>query len=206
MNQIEPGTLIILPALYGLRVVDMEKIFLYPDWFIETDEEFQKSTQRTKIDILGANGKISLSIPVKKHGKGTPTSAIKIDYIQKWQNQHWRSIQSAYGRSPFFEYYEQELKYFFHQKPELLVDFTVPILKWIHNQYHPKGLFSVTLSQTEFNLQPQTELHLSYERDKTNEKQRWNYTQVFGQEFVTELSVLDALFCAGPNFGNHKSG
>lgn len=198
-------TPVVLPPLYGLSVPDFEKIYPNSDWEIDANEEFEKTTSRTNLNILGANGKISLTIPVKRFEKGTPTSAIKIDYVQKWQNQHLRSLQSSYGKSPFFEYYRGELETLFCQKPELLTDFTIPILKWIHSQYFPKGKLSVILAQTEKKLVPEDKLHFPFGKDKTHEKQIWKYTQVFGQEFVTGLSVLDMLFCEGPNFANRKT-
>ena len=193
---------IILPANYGLSVSEMTEIYPNPNWAIKTYDVFERATARSTLQILGANGKISLPIPVKKYLKGTPTSAIKIDYLQKWQNQHWRSIQSAYGKSPFFEYYRTELEKLFLQKPDLLIEFTIPIIKWIHRQYFPKGNFSVIMAQDEQKFQPINHSILSMNWKKGTEKQERQYTQVFGQEFVTGLSVLDALFCEGPNFGN----
>lgn len=195
---------LLLPAMYGWSVADMQKAAGFATWRIYPHDVFKKATARSSIRILGANGPIVLPIPVKKHAKGTLTSAIEIDYIQKWQNQHWRSLQSAYGKAPYFEYFKTELEYLFHQKPALLVDFTVPILKWIHSQYFPKGTCTVILAQETLNLQPCDELPLSAEQDKAMETKPWKYMQVFGKEFVPGLSVLDALFCAGPYFPGDK--
>ena len=82
---------------------------------IETADNFQKQSYRNRMYIYGANGKLQLNIPVKhnKEGLKTPYKLIEIENVELWQNQHWRSIESAYKSSPFFEYYEDELKPFF---------------------------------------------------------------------------------------------
>ena len=44
-----------------------------------------------------------------------------------WRHQHWQALQSAYGDSPFFEYYEDDLRPFFTERWELLYDFNEAI-------------------------------------------------------------------------------
>ena len=176
-----------------------------PNWLIDLNESFEKATQRTRIQLLGANGKISLSIPVKKSIKGTTSHQIRIDYIQKWQNQHWRTIQSAYGKAPFFEYYQSEIASLYAQAPEFLFEFSVPLLKWVHIQFFSKGFFCDNLTQNSIEFQPDNIQSLSLESDNGVSSHAIFYSQVFGQNFVPGLSVLDYLFCCGPHFANRKS-
>lgn len=192
-----------VPALYGLSVDQFLR--METNWVVDLEEVFQKATLRTQIQLLGATGKISLSIPVKKHPAGTLTKDIRIDYIQKWQNQHWRSIQSGYGKAPFFEYYQAELEVLFSEKPEFLTDFTVPLLSWIHRQFFPKGFFSDNLAQNKIQFQPDNILYLSIDRGNNGSQPPIRYPQVFGHNFVPDLSVLDFLLCCGPHFANRKT-
>lgn len=191
------------PALYGLTAHQLS--LLSPDWVVDADEKFLPGSLRTRLRVLGANGPITLTIPVKKHPKGTPTSQVKIDYIQKWQNQHWRTLQSAYGKSPYFEYYEAELQFLFSQKPDNLPDFTIPILRWLHSQFFPKGNFCDNVTQILVELQPVNIQNLSIAEVENGTGLTHSYPQVFGQEFVPRLSVLDFLFCCGPNFAIPKT-
>ena len=191
-----------LPSLYGFPAHAIPSLSQTQELQIRTDFVFEKSTGMNRMKILGANGPILLSIPVKKHTKGTPASEIRIDYIQKWQNQHWRSIQSAYGKSPYFEYYKAELEGMYTLTPEKLVDFTSALMKWILSQYHPKIQISVILAQNPETIEPLEPLLFSWKEDIPASGTVFSYHQVFGEEFVPGLGALDHLFCEGTKFWN----
>jgi hypothetical protein len=193
-------TLITIPSLYGFPAYAIPTLAESDEVRIRTDFIFEKSTGMNRMKILGANGPILLSIPVKKHTKGTPASEIQIDYIQKWQNQHWRSIQSAYGKSPYFEYYKAELENMYARSPERLVDFTSVLMKWILSQYHPLLNISVILAQNPEIFNPQEPLLFPWKEDKYTCGTDFSYHQVFGEEFVAGLGALDYLFCEGTKF------
>ena len=73
----------------------------------EIEDNFQKQTYRNRCYIYGANGKLGLHIPVQySQNNRQNTSEILIDNTTNWQSIHWKSIESAYKTSPFFEYYE----------------------------------------------------------------------------------------------------
>jgi len=194
-----------IPLWYGPSLEDICKLEFDNEIEVDVSMPFERSSKCTQLKILGPNGQIQLGIPIKKHPKGSPISTIKIDYIQKWQNQHWRSLQTCYGRSPFFEYYRDELFPLFYASPEYLMDFSVPIFEWVCKQYFPVKKISVILAQIPGTLQAMDLLPMSYEQDKRSIESPETYTQVFGQEFVSGLSVWDALFCAGPNFRFRKT-
>jgi hypothetical protein len=192
----------VLPPLYGLKATHLPELLRYSTLHIQGNCPFDASGWFTRMQILGANGKILLSIPVKKHVKGTPLNEIRIDHLQKWQNQHWRSIQSGYGKSPFFNYYKEELEVLFNAAPTLLVEFTGPIMHWILAQYQAKKGKSVILAQDSQTFYDSDPLLLVQEMDKSTSEHLFTYTQVFGENFVPGLGVLDHLFCEGPKFWN----
>ena len=73
----------------------------------EVQDSYQKQTYRNRCYIYGANGKLGLHIPVQySQNNRQNTSEILIDNTTNWQSIHWKSIESAYKTSPFFEYYE----------------------------------------------------------------------------------------------------
>src|SRR5688572_11233691 len=76
---------------------------------LERNEYFAKQTYRNRCRINTANGELDLVVPVtSKHGKVVITD-VRVDFTQKWLNNHWRTVQSAYGKAPFFEYYSDDL-------------------------------------------------------------------------------------------------
>ena len=83
------------------------------------ESNYQKQTYRNRCSIYGANGKLNLTIPIQhtKRDGHQKDKAVKIMWEENWQKLHWRSLSSAYRSSPFFEFYEDELKeVFFKQK------------------------------------------------------------------------------------------
>src|SRR5690349_5579602 len=81
----------------------------YVQIFVEKYEHYEKQTFRNRCSINTTTGRQDLIVPLTgKHGK-TLIKDIQIDYTQKWLNNHWRTIQSAYGKAPFFEYYADDL-------------------------------------------------------------------------------------------------
>ena len=110
----------------------------YMSWLISqkeivmvTDKPYQKQTFRNRTEIYGANGKLKLTIPIvhSKKQKVRIDETVAIYYENRWQQNHWRSLETAYRSSPFFEFYEDDFYPFFHQKIEKLMDFNTELIK-----------------------------------------------------------------------------
>lgn len=141
-------------------------------------------------------------VPVTRTGK-VPYRQVRIDYSQKWQNRHWRSIVTSYRNAPYFDHYADLLHNPIFQRWESLCELSVTLLTICLKSM---GL-SIPLEET-------SEYHKSSNNDPTDlrhvidARAPWNarnlyrpvpYLQVFGSSFVENLSVLDLLFCAGPD-------
>ena len=114
------STAYLAPVEYYIILANAKKILL------EEHEYYQKQTYRSRCKISTANGIMDLSIPVDKSGKESVRD-IKISAHNDWQTHHWRSIESAYNSSPFFEYYSDDIKPFFEKKWVFLWDFNMEI-------------------------------------------------------------------------------
>src|SRR5450432_4029367 len=79
--------------------------------YLDIYEIYRKMSFRNRCLIAGAEGIISLSVPLV-NGRNQQLEMKKVLTAghDQWQLRHWKSIQSAYNRSPFFEYYQDELK------------------------------------------------------------------------------------------------
>lgn len=174
----------------------------------EAFDNFQKQTYRNRMFIYGANGKLLLNIPVK-HNKKVDKIAyndIKIENIEDWQKQHWRSIVSAYKSSPFFEYYEDEIKNVFFSSQSSLFNMNIEIFKNLCKCIEIDVSVNFT---TEFKKEGTTENCIDL-RKLVNSKKELNpifekYTQVFCNKhgYLNNLSILDLLFNEGPNTLNY---
>jgi hypothetical protein len=169
---------------------------------VEKFERYEKQTYRNRCYILGSNGRETLILPLtSKHGKPI-ISEVKIDHSQKWMNNHWRAIQSAYGKAPFFEYYSDDLHTVLCRKHVFLYDLNMELLtlclKWLK--------WNIPVRETINYEKPAQEglldLRSALTPKKTDQLRRFYqpavYHQVFGNKFVNNLSLIDLILCEGP--------
>ena len=87
----------------------------------EVHDNYQKQTCTDQ-------GKHMLNIPIRHVGgeEGRQKyAAVRLDNSYQWQRQHWRTLQTAYRTSPFFEYYEDDIAPLFESEFDLLLDFNL---------------------------------------------------------------------------------
>jgi hypothetical protein len=112
---------------YFPSTVWMAQLLRFEELGLEAQEYFQKQSYRNRCEILSANGVLSLSIPTL----GSPRQAIQqiqIDQSQRWQDRHWRSIYSAYGKAPFFEFFAEDIRALIYQREAHLWNFNLSVL------------------------------------------------------------------------------
>lgn len=170
----------------------------------EVCDNYQKQTLRNRTYISSANGKLLLSIPVKfTQKKRQLSSEIYIDHSEKWGLRHWKSIQSAYSNSPFYEHYCDELKPLFEQKEDLLLTHNIKCITQINKCLDIEKPFYYSKSfEKETKI---LDLRAMAIVKNTHEIRLKNYLQVFESKhgFISNLSILDLLFNEGPNSLNY---
>lgn len=174
-------------------------------WF-ENEDNYQKQTYRNRTYIYGANGKLLLNIPVKhlispgvkQHQK---YKDVRVENDFKWQQQHWKSLKSAYQASPFFEYYEDDLAPLFLKKEKYLMEFNYKCFHLICDLLKLEVNYKKT---EEYFRDPE----MTDKRFLINAKQNREiseYNQVFQEKkgFLHDLSILDLIFNEGPASVNY---
>ena len=121
----------VFPLFYSGSIGYYQALLNQDSIEFERHEHFVKQTQRNRTEILGPNGRQLLVIPTQKTGNRRKTSEVKISYAENWQKEHWKSLEAAYRRSPFFEFYEHEFQPFYTQKTELLFDHNLKFIRTI---------------------------------------------------------------------------
>lgn len=164
-------------------------------------EHFRKMSFRNRCTLCGGNGPISLSIPIAGgRNLREPMKDVKIRNEEKWQSKHWKTIMSAYHKSPFFSYYASELENLYNQRVDFLLDWNLECFKWMCDKLSIRTSWS--LSETyreEYNPGEYTDWRNNLLPATINSKfpAAERYPQVFEDRFgfIGNLSVLDYLFC-----------
>ncbi len=197
-------TAYLAPISYFAALQQSENVLL------ERFEHYPKQTFRNRCNIYGANGSLSLIVPVTKGNLlKIYTKDLKIDYSLNWLKIHYKAIESAYNSSPFFQFYADEIFDIHHKKHEFLYDFNLELTQCICSFLRIK----TNINGTNEYLAHAPEGFIDL-RSITNAKNIGNsqlpfhfppYTQVFEAKFgfIENLSIIDLLFNVGPDTGDY---
>lgn len=198
-----PPETILLTSCYLAPVAYYSHLYRARQAVIEVNDHYQKQSYRNRCVIAGANGPLTLSIPVVKpeNGKGGIREVRIADY-DNWRHLHWNAIRSAYNTAPFFQYYEDDFRPFYEKPYTFLHDFNEGLRQLVCRLigiHIPIGYTSEYLKKA-----PPELLDL---REAIHPKRAFPFTpkpyyQVFAQKhgFLPNLSILDLLF----NMGNES--
>ncbi len=180
-----------------------QKLNRHDHCLIERCENFVKQTYRNRMVIATTNGLQALSIPVTTDGDSlskTLMRDVRISDHGHWRHIHWNALCSAYGESPFFEFYQDDIRPFFEQRWDFLFDFNMAItekmceLLDIQPDYQPTTSYESATPLADFRnlIRPKHPFP-----DPAFESRR--YYQVYERKwgFQPNLSILDLLFNQG---------
>lgn len=161
-----------------------------PEIKLASQALFEKRSYANRYNIGAANGLLTLSIPVQGgRAQRKPLCDVEISYGEDWQRNHWRSLEAAYRRSPYYEHYAPLIKPLYHSPYRQLIHFSTQTIA-LSISMLKLGIDAKVLptsNGTSFNPRQPAQLPA--------------YFQPFIDRngFISDLSILDLLFCLGPN-------
>ncbi len=167
---------------------------------IDIGENWIKQSARNRCEILTPNGVATLSVGVCGRGERVATKDVRIDYSKRWQHQHFHALLSAYKKSPYYDYYAEQLEPFYQRRWEWLAEYNLELTRTVLRMMGRSDELRISESYVEaadgdVDLRGKKQFLAS-----TFAGPLQPYTQVFSDrmEFVGGLSIIDLFFCEGP--------
>jgi hypothetical protein len=186
-----------LPSVeYFVSMLDCDQVI------INIEEPYRKQTHRNRCKVLTANKVDTLTVPVKHWEAGASTASIEIDYTQPWVRRHLGCLRSAYGKSPYFEYYFHEFEKIYAKNPKFLVELNYELLTICLRLVGIKVDITYNLSGSTLDNKDIFDAKYLINNKKINNSSFFfkseKYYQTFGNDFVSNLSIVDLIFNMGP--------
>lgn len=202
-SPLENNNLPIFPAFFFPNIEYLILLSKYDRVMVESLETYPKQTFRNRAYIQSANGPLSINVPIiREKNTRIKTSEARISYKEDWNIRAFRTICSAYGKSPFFEFYEEEIKAFFYDKYDKLFDLNLDILSYFKRRF----LINTEIIITKDYQKPISDLDFrcKFPINPTNINPHPSpklkpYIQCFSSKlgFTKNLSSIDLLFNMG---------
>ena len=142
----------LLSTTYFGPVQWYQKLYRHEAVQIERWESFLKQTYRNRCLIATTQGIQALTVPVER-GTSQQIKDIRISDHGNWRHLHWNALMSAYGESPFFDYYQDDIRPFFEWHWDYLFDFNEAIREKMCELLDIQPKVSFTEKFTVYNLQ-----------------------------------------------------
>ncbi|MGB3616567.1 MAG: WbqC family protein [Catalinimonas sp.] len=167
---------------------------------LEAHETYQKQTARNRCYVRGPHRVERLTLPVPREAKRQNIRDVRLEDTS-WGATHWRALRTAYGKSPFFEFFADGFHALYADPPQWLWEanrrFLSQCLQWLELPA------TVTETNAYAHAAPDTwdlrsALHPRREESWRPFFRTVPYRQVFGEMFAPNLSVVDLMCCEGP--------
>lgn len=176
------------------------ELFPQTSWFLQAAQnkgfriienpQFLQNKFLNRFAIPGPNQIQNLIVPILPHTKNGSFDEVLIDYSQKWIREHKNALQTAYGKSPFYEYYDYRIYQIYDEHINNLKTFNFELFenlkKWV-------GLNNLPVHFVDNESIEVFDTH-------NNNIKIPEYNQVFHEKFGfrPQVSILDLLFNQGP--------
>lgn len=186
-----------IPICYHPNLAYFSKLIENDNIVFDTNERFEKQTYRNRATILSANGILNLTVPViRPQGKNTHIQDVLISRAENWEKNHIRAIKSAYSKAPFYVFYASEIFAIIEGKHARLIDLNLSLIKFYLAKLGVQN--TIDFEHSKDSTEEIKSVCLPKNRNSYNGK---TYIQAFHNKYDFEgnLSILDLLFCEGPN-------
>ena len=121
----------ILPLCTFPNIDYVKTLVNTPDVTIDVGENYVKQSLRNRFELTGPNGRFASTLHIQGQGGiKTPFKEVLLN-DDDWRRVIVRSIESSYGKAPFFDHYIDDLKDLFGGNQKTLFQFNMMSLEWV---------------------------------------------------------------------------
>lgn len=165
---------------YAALMVSVER-FILADTFQYSRQSYQNRTK-----VRNPQGWQWVSIPLKGGQHGRPVDDVRIRQVEGWRKRHWKAFEYNYRATPFFEYYENELRPLFEHRWTHLGDLTCATVTMVHRML---GASSTLIRASTLEGKP-THLEALFEREKGKRLLAPEESAFYDAPVVSSIQVL----------------
>lgn len=173
---------------------------------LDIQEYFIKQSYHNRMHIMSANGLLALSVPTSGGNFQRPLYEVQLNYAHNLISKNRMALQSAYGSSPFYEYYDYLLEPVLFKEYVFLHELSSALIQWINKQL--KLNISLTKTEKYIVASDTVDYRKRFDAKKKSDhliKPLSRYPQTFEHKhgFIPDLSILDLLFNMGPDSADY---
>ena len=167
---------------------------------IAMDLRYDDVDDINKTTLINSNNSFDIKVPITIPKKDCYIKDIKIDFSSNWINSHIQSIQSSYGKYPYYIFYIDEIIDKINTRHNFLIDLNHDLLTLLHKFLNFQTQIRVINSKT-INYDKLNRNERSYFDNKKQNIKDIRENFFYGKVFDYEISVIDLLFLKGPESG-----
>lgn len=115
------------PDLAYMALVQCVDCFVLADTF-----PYRRRSNQNRGKLRNPQGWQWISVPLRGHQGARPIQDVRINEDDPWKGKHWRAFQYNYRSTPYFEYFEPQLKPFFEREWSTLGALTCASVELLH--------------------------------------------------------------------------
>ena len=168
--------------------------------FIDYNSDYSQFLNINKTRIVNLSNTFEMEVPLVFNSKDIKIKELKIDHNRNWINSHIQSIQSSYGKFPYYIYYIDDIIKVLKLRHNFLIDLNYDLLTLLYKFLNFEN--KIQKFQNKYNLEDIIKVYNHYNSniEKNNiEEERNNL--FLGKKFDYSYSVIDLIFLKGPESG-----